>query len=641
MKSLVSAAIVFLAVAASRGASSVSAWVPIFQGIDQAKGTNDASYLGTLSANALRVDLQNPDIRLMVTPPVTNNYIPDQRETLLQTPREFVIEHGLQAGVNSGYFSPGGYNNPSGTPAWIQGLALSKGRLVSAQTVSNDSLSAILFTTNNQATFVPINWPATNTAGIYNAVSALYPLVTNGVNVGYRYTNAFSDSIHQPQPRTAFGLSQDNRYLFLMTIDGRQDFSDGALDYETADLLLLFGAWNGMNMDGGGSTCMVKANECGVPVDINQNSFQLAVGRPGSQRPIGCNFGVSALPLPSLMKDVTVLPGTTTAIITWQTEVEATTQVHYGPTAGYGSSTPLDDGPRKFHVATLSGLIAGSSYYYRAVSMAGLEEYSRACSFSTTSAVSRELVIPMTGSWKYSTNNLDSVNWKTLGYDDTGWFGPSNACLHIEVSTPTPFAPRNTVLPPGLGSLSIFRTYYFRMPFNFSGSRSGISLTFSNYIDDGAVFYLNGAELARIRMPPPPNLISYTTTASSTPCGGTIYQGDAATVCPDVFTVIGNQLANLLDGPNVVAVEVHNGASGADIFFGSALFLNRPGTTIPKLFIASEAGQSVLYWNGTGFTLQQSTDLSTTNNWSDVLGPVTQSPFTTPNVDAAFFRLRN
>ena len=39
-------------------ASSVSAWVPIFQGIDQAKGTNDAAYLGTLSANALRVDLQ-------------------------------------------------------------------------------------------------------------------------------------------------------------------------------------------------------------------------------------------------------------------------------------------------------------------------------------------------------------------------------------------------------------------------------------------------------------------------------------------------------------------------------------------------------------------------------------------------------
>ena len=643
MKSLVSLAIVFLAIAAARGASSVSAWTPIFQGIDEASGTNDASFFGTLSAHALRVDLQNPDIRLMTTPPVTNNYVSDQRETFLQTPREFVIEHGLQVGVNSGYFSPGGYNYPSGTPAWIQGLTISKGRLVSAQTSSNDCLSAFLFTANDQATYVPINWPATNTAGIYNAVSGLYPLVSNGENIGYRYTNSLSDSIHQPQPRTAFGLSQDNRYLILMTIDGRQDFSDGALDYETAELLLLFGAWNGANMDGGGSTCMVKANECGVPLDINQNSFQWAVGRPGSQRPIGCNLGVSALPLPSPMKDVTVLPGTTTATITWQTEVEATTQVHYGPTAGYGSSTPLDDGPRKFHAATLSGLTAGSTYYYRAVSMAGPQEYARACTFSTTNAVSRELVIPMTGSWKYTTSNLDSFNWKTLDYDDTDWAGPSAACLHIEASTTPPFAPRNTLLPPGF-VVPIFRTYYFRTAFEFFGSTVGGSLTFSNYIDDGAVFYLNGAELSRIRMLPPPNLITYTTFASATPCANTIYQGDAATICPDVFTVTGTMMTNLVQGENIVAVEVHNisgGATTQDMLFGSALFVNKPTTVAPRLFISAEGGQSTLYWNGEGFTLQQSTELSSTNNWSDVLGPVTQSPFSTLNIDAAFYRLRN
>jgi len=643
MKSLVSVAIVFLSVAGARGAISVSAWTPIYQGIDQASGTNDASFIGTLSAHALRVDLQNPDIRLMITPPVTNNYVADQRETLLQTPREFVAEYGLHAGVNSGYFSPGGYNYPSGTPAWLRGATISKGRLVSAQTTSNDSLSAILFTTNNEATFVPINWPATNTAGVYNAVSALYPLVTNGVNVGYRYTNAFSDSLHQPQPRTAFGLSQDNRYLFLMTIDGRQDFSDGALDYETADLLLLFGVWNGMMMDGGGSTCMVKANECGVPVDVNQNSFQFAVGRPGSQRPIGCIFGVSALPLPSPMKDVTVLPGTTTATFTWQTDMEATTQVHYGPTAGYGNSTPFDDAPRTFHVATLSGLTAGATYYYRAVSVAGPVEYSRACTFSTTNAVSRELVIPMTGSWRYSTNNLDGVDWKTLDYDDTDWFGPSAACLHIEGSAVPPFAPRNTLLPPGF-VVPIFRTYYFRTAFEFYGSTVGGSITFSNYIDDGAVFYLNGAELTRIRMPPPPNLITYTTFASATPCAGTQFVGDAATVCPDVFTVTGTMLTNLFQGENIVAVEVHNisgGATSQDMLFGSALFVNKPTTVAPRLFISAEGGQSTLYWNGEGFTLQQSTELSSTNNWSDVFGPVTQSPFSTPNIDAAFYRLRN
>lgn len=627
----------FLAIAAARGGASVTPWVPIFQGIDEAGGTNDASYLGTLSAHALRVDLQNPDIRLTITPPVTNNYVPEQRETLLQTPREFVNEYGLQVAINSGSFFPPGYNNPSGTPAWVYGLVLSKGRLVSAQTSSNDTLSALLFTTNNQATFVYINWPATNTAGIYNAVTGMYPLVSNGENIAYRYTNAMFDSIHQPQPRTAFGLSQEGRYLIMMTIDGRQDFSDGALDYETADLLLLFGVWNGMNMDGGGSTCMVKANECGVPVDINQNSFQFAVGRPGSQRPVGCNLGVSALPLPSPMRNLTVLPGSTTTLITWETDEVATTQVHYGPTPGYGNSTPLDDGPRKFHVATLTGLTAGATYYYQAVSSTGPKQYARGCSFTTTNAVSRELVIAMTANWRYSTNNLDSENWKTTGYDDSDWAGPSSALFHIEASN-FPFAPRNTLLPPGF-VVPIFRTYYFRSPFQYSGSTLGGSLTFSNYIDDGAIFYLNGAEMARIRMPAPPT--TYTTFASSRPCIGTVYDGDAATICPDVFTV---PMTNVAQGLNVVAVEVHNVAGGTtsqDVLFGSALFVNKPATVAPRLFINSEGGQSTLYWNGEGFTLQQSSELSSTNNWFDATGPATESPYLTPNAGTSFFRLRN
>src|SRR6188474_2480324 len=117
-------AMVLLVVAAARGDSTVSAWVPIFQGIDQATGTNDGS-ISSLSAHALRIDLRDPDIRLITTPPVANNYIPDQRETLLQTPREFMAEHGVQAVINVGFFFPAGYFNPSGTPAYLQGLSIS------------------------------------------------------------------------------------------------------------------------------------------------------------------------------------------------------------------------------------------------------------------------------------------------------------------------------------------------------------------------------------------------------------------------------------------------------------------------------------------------------------------------------------
>ena len=56
-------------------------------------------------------------------------------------------------------------------------------------------------------------------------------------------------------------------------------------------------------------------------------------------------------------------------------------------------------------------------------------------------------------------------------------------------------------------------TYYFRTHFTFTNSLAGVTLIFSNYIDDGAVFYLNGAEIYRQNMPAGP--VDYLSSASS------------------------------------------------------------------------------------------------------------------------------
>ena len=641
MRSILSLGILSLAAVAAHSALSVSPWVPIFQGIEQATGTNGASALGPLSVHALRIDLQDPDIRLKLTPPVTNNYVPNVRETLLQTPAEFLVEHRLQVAVNSVHFSPGSYQNPSGTPAVLTGLAISDGQLVSAQTGTEDSESAMLFTTNNQAAFVYFNSPPTNTEGIFTAVAGMYPLLSNGVNISFAYTNSPNNQLHGEQPRTAFGLSQDGRYLILITIDGRQDFSDGALDWETADFLLLFGAWNGMNVDGGGSTCMVKASYCGDPIAINNNSFQYAVGRPGSQRPVGCNFGVYAKPLPGPIQDLVVEPGPTTALITWKTETPATTQVEYGLTQNYGNSTPLDSRLSRTHVANLYGLVTGCNYFFHAVSQAGLDQYSVACRLRPVPApATRTLVFDVTNSWKYTTNNLDGINWKIPSYDDSAWLGPGPGLLHTENNAAV--APKNTLLPPGIvpAGSPFPRTFYFRTRFSFSGNTSGLSLVFSNYVDDGAVFYLNGAEIYRLRMQAAPTLITNLSPAAGTPCAGTAQSGEAATICPDVFTITGNLLTNLVQGENVLAVEAHNGqGSGTDIVFGSALILSRQGTMAPKLNIFSEDNLATLYWNGQGFSLQQLGSLSTSNSWIDV-GSSSNSPVTVPANGTMFYRLR-
>ena len=59
-------------------------------------------------------------------------------------------------------------------------------------------------------------------------------------------------------PRTAYGLSLDRKYLYLLVVDGRQEnYSMGSSVYEVGQLLQFFGATEGVNMDGGGSTTLL------------------------------------------------------------------------------------------------------------------------------------------------------------------------------------------------------------------------------------------------------------------------------------------------------------------------------------------------------------------------------------------------
>jgi len=161
---------------------------------------------------------------------------------------------------------------------------------------------------------------------------------------------------------------------------------------------------------------------------------------------------------------------------------------------------------------------------------------------------------------------------------------------------------------------------------------------FSNYIDDGAVFYLNGAEMRRLRVPAAPTVITNNTPANGSPCAGTAQAGDAATHCPDVFVISGNLLTNLVQGDNVVAVEVHNVPTANDLVFGSALIALSPPPVVPQLHLLRESNLTTLYWTVDGFTLQQSPDLT---GWADVPGSAGQSPVTLTNSGSVFYRLRN
>jgi hypothetical protein len=64
----------------------------------------------------------------------------------------------------------------------------------------------------------------------------------------------FSSGRH---PRTAVGFSRDSSTLFLITVDGRRESDSGMSLVELAKMMVDLGVYEGMNMDGGGSTTMV------------------------------------------------------------------------------------------------------------------------------------------------------------------------------------------------------------------------------------------------------------------------------------------------------------------------------------------------------------------------------------------------
>ena len=121
--------------------------------------------------------------------------------------------------------------------------------------------------------------------------------------------------------------------------------------------------------------------------------------------------------------------------------------------------------------------------------------------------------------------------------------------------------------------------------------------------------------------------------ASGYPCSG-----DAT--CPDLFAVSGGPATNLVDGDNVLAVEVHNYNAGSpDITFGAALVATVPLAFPPQLGILFSTSTVKLSWSRGGFTLQQAA--TPAGPWVDVPGPVVSSPFTwTNSTPTQFFRLR-
>lgn len=109
---------------------------------------------------------------------------------------------------------------------------------------------------------------------------ALNYIVKDGVE------NEISSQVLGANPRTAIGFNKDNTEMIMVTIDGRHHSYVGVKQTELAQIMIELGAYNAVNMDGGGSTTM------GVDFLRNANVTIVNIPSDGRERKIASGVGV-------------------------------------------------------------------------------------------------------------------------------------------------------------------------------------------------------------------------------------------------------------------------------------------------------------------------------------------------------------
>jgi len=196
---------------------------------------------------------------------------------------------------------------------------------------------------------------------------------------------------------------------------------------------------------------------------------------------------------------------------------------------------------------------------------------------SLASGTMSETVFPFeSDGWRYLSNGVaqsasnivvgnpsyNTTDWKHEDFSDSSW--PTGQGLLGGRSPNAVAAARaNTVIdigPIGQG----FSTVYFRKDFDITNAAEVLELDLTLYRDDGAIVYLNGHEIFRENMP-----------------GGTVaYEDFAASSSGESDTFSHTHTlapGQLLEGRNVLAVEVHNVSTGSsDLGLDVALDISRP-----------------------------------------------------------------
>ncbi|HXI50623.1 MAG TPA: Ig-like domain-containing protein, partial [Candidatus Saccharimonadales bacterium] len=163
--------------------------------------------------------------------------------------------------------------------------------------------------------------------------------------------------------------------------------------------------------------------------------------------------------------------------------------------------------------------------------------------------------------WRYQVQGEDlGTAWRQPGYDDSGWSN-GMALFGLETTPQAYSDPFRTVFPINTTNGVPITNFYFRTGFTLDDPRALSGLLVTAYVDDGAVWYVNGREAARLRVNNaiPVDAVPYTTIATNLNTEGV-----------PSFLVL--PATNAVAGTNLMQVELHQGTiPSSDAVFGMSL----------------------------------------------------------------------
>ncbi len=246
-------------------------WEAVYPGVELYSVRVDSP---ALEVWALRIHLDNRAVRPVVGPETEA----DLRYGTVKSLRvsTFAQKYRCVAAINGSPFAP--TSDREGENRSIVGIGVEEGRWISPAV---PAYGALIFHDDNRAEVVsqaaiPLDKP------IKNAIGGFFIVLSQGHPRGNTVIR---------NPRSAAGLGDGGKTLYLVAVDGRRRASVGTTGFETGQILSLLGAQDGLIFDGGGSTALVLRQQDGSYRPIN---VPIHDGKPFRERAVALSLGIQS-----------------------------------------------------------------------------------------------------------------------------------------------------------------------------------------------------------------------------------------------------------------------------------------------------------------------------------------------------------